>query len=99
VTQQPLVRPLLVTADGQVLDDLLRLPGAPPVRLEVAADVPSARRAWSSAPLVLVGSDLAPDLARRPPPRREDVILVGGDLDDARVWRRGVRLGGARVVF
>ena len=99
MTQQPLLRPLLVTADGQVLDDLLRLAAAADVELEVAADVPSARRAWSGAPLILIGSDLAPDLARRPPPRREDVVLIGGDLDDAGVWQRAVGLGAAHVVF
>jgi secretion/DNA translocation related CpaE-like protein len=99
VTQQPLVRPLLVTADPRLLDDLLRLAAAADVELEVAADVVSARRAWSGAPLVLIGSDLAPALALRPPPRREDVVLVGGDLDDAGVWQRAVTLGAAHVVF
>jgi secretion/DNA translocation related CpaE-like protein len=95
----PADRPLVVTADAGLLDDLLRLSAAADVELEVASDAAAARRAWAGAPLVLIGPDLAVLLARRPPPRRDDVVLIGGDLDDAGVWQRAVTLGAEHVAF
>lgn len=95
----PADRPLVVTADAVLLDDLLRLSAAADVEVEVVADAAAARRAWAGAPLVLVGPDLAASLALRPPPRRDDVVLIGADLDDAGVWQRAVTLGAEHVAF
>jgi secretion/DNA translocation related CpaE-like protein len=99
VPASPADHPLVVTADPRLLDDLLRLSAAADVEVEVAGDAPAARRAWGSAPLVLIGADLAVTLAQRPPPRREDVVLIGGDLDDAGIWERAVTLGAEHVAF
>jgi secretion/DNA translocation related CpaE-like protein len=96
--QQP-DRPLVATADPRLLDDLLRLAAAADIEVEVAADAAAARRSWAAAPLVLVGSDVAVPLAQRPPPRREAVVLIGGDLDDAGIWERAVNLGAEHVAF
>src|SRR3546814_18559768 len=92
-------RPLLVTADDQLLDDLLRLAAAAGVDVEVARDPAAARSRWPTVPLVVVGDDQADGLAALAPTRRRDVILVGRDLDHSAVWRRGVAFGPATVLF
>jgi secretion/DNA translocation related CpaE-like protein len=95
----PARRPLVLTADEKLLDDLLRLAAAADVAVDVMADPAAARRAWAGGSIVLVGPDLAASLVHRPPPRRPDVVLVGGDLDDAGIWQRAVTLGAEHVVF
>lgn len=92
-------RPLLLTADDILLDDLLRLAAAAGVEVDVVADPGSARSHWSAAPAVVVGHDLAPDAAVLALPRRAGVYLVGGELDDPSVWRRAVEVGAESVVF
>ena len=92
-------RPLLVTSDPALLDDLLRLAAAGGVEVDVAADLVTARRRWSRAPLVLLGHDLVDRCARSRLPRRPQVVLVGRDLDDAGVWQRAVEVGAEHVVF
>jgi len=90
-------RPLLVTADPVLLDDLLRLAAAAGVEPELANDAVAARRAWSTAPVVLVGSDVADGQTLARLPRRDGVVLVGSDADDAGVWERAVLIGARRV--
>jgi secretion/DNA translocation related CpaE-like protein len=92
-------RPLVVTSDPDVLDDLLRLAATAGAEVQVAADAGAARAAWSSASLVLLGPDVPEDCARLGLPRRTDVVLVGVDLDDAGVWERAVAVGAERVAF
>jgi secretion/DNA translocation related CpaE-like protein len=99
VPATPAARPLLVTADPVLLDDLLRLCAAAGVEPEVAADAAGARRSWASAPLVLVGADVAGGLDRQPLTRRPGVLLVGRDLDDSSVWQRAVRVGAEQVLI
>jgi secretion/DNA translocation related CpaE-like protein len=96
---EPPRRPLVVTDDPAILDDLLRLAAAADVDVEVAADAHAARRSWGRAPLVAVGADQARSCTREGLPRRADVVLVGVDLDDAEVWEQAVRLGAEHVVF
>ncbi|MDP9434198.1 MAG: CpaE-like family protein, partial [Actinomycetota bacterium] len=92
-------RPLVVTAEPDLLDDLLRLAAAAGAELDVAPDAAGARRCWEAAPLVLVGADAAPGCARARLPRRGHVVLVGDDLDDGSVWETAVRVGAEHVVF
>lgn len=92
-------RPLVVTADPDVLDDLLRLAATVGVELEVAADPGGSRRSWGTAPFVVVGIDAVPGLARLRLPRRTGVVVLGCDLDDAGIWEAAVRVGGEHVVF
>ncbi len=92
-------RPLLVTADLDLLDDVLRLGAAAGAEIEVAPDVTAALASWATAAVVLVGGDLAEAAAGSRLPRRDDVVIVGTDLDDAGVWRRAVALGADHVVF
>jgi secretion/DNA translocation related CpaE-like protein len=92
-------RPLVVTADPDALDDLVRIAAAAGCELEVAVDPAGARRSWAGAPLVVVGEDLVDDCTRARLQRRADVVVLGRDLDDAGIWQRAVRLGAAHVVF
>jgi secretion/DNA translocation related CpaE-like protein len=92
-------RALVVTGRADVLDDLLRLAAAAGTEVEVAADAGAARRRWATAPLVVVGPDVAESCARLRLPRREGVVLLGEDLDDAGVWQLAVEVGAEHVVF
>jgi len=92
------VRPLIVTADERLLDDLLRLAAAAGVTPEVVSDPGAARRLWSAAAMVLVGADVAARLAAAHPPRREQILLVGHDVDDPLLWRLAVDVGAEQVI-
>ncbi|GAB7048912.1 nucleotide-binding protein [Catenuloplanes indicus] len=69
-------RPLLVTADEALLDDLLRLAAVAGTELQVATDPVAARPHYAHAPVVLIGPDqtVPIDRARL---RRRAVVLVG----------------------
>jgi secretion/DNA translocation related CpaE-like protein len=88
---------LIATADPPLLDDLLRLAAAADAETEVARDADTAGAAWPGPPLVLVGRDLAGELARREPPRRPGVVVVGTDEDDESMYRSAVGLGAQHV--
>ncbi|MFW6722023.1 septum site-determining protein Ssd [Streptomyces sp. MAR4 CNY-716] len=89
-------RPLVVTEDEDLLDDLLRLCAAAGTQAEVS-HAPG-RQDWAAAPLVLVGDDTAGRLAAAGPARREGVVLVGRDQDDPGVWERAVAVGAEQVL-
>lgn len=88
-------RPLLVTSDPLLLDDLLRVAALAGVEVDVCATPVAAGARWSAAPLVVLGPDAAQE---RPAPRRPGVVLVGNDLDDGGVWDRAVAAGAEHVV-
>ncbi|NUR70292.1 MAG: septum site-determining protein minD [Hamadaea sp.] len=67
-------RPLLLSADAHLTDEILRLAAIAGVELELALE-PSAVTGYGQAPLVLLGAEIA-DRARRLP-RRTGVIVVG----------------------
>ncbi len=92
-------RPLLVTEDAVLLDDLLRLAALAGTEVDVTTGPPGHRPGWLAAPLVLLGSDAAVRCVRAGLPRRPGVVLVGGDPDDPSVWQTGVSLGAEHVVF
>jgi len=76
-TPEPARHPLVVTADPDLLDDVLRIAADVGVLVDVATD-PAAARAWyGPAPLVLLGIDAAPACARARLGRRPSVVLVG----------------------
>ena len=89
--------PLFVTADESLLEELLRLAAAAGTTPEVAHDVPAALRAWSKAPLVLVGEDLAVPLARAAPTRRDAVFVVLTAPVPDRVFQVALALGAESV--
>lgn len=88
---------LLATADPATLDDLLRLAAAADARVTVARTSQAARIGWTRARLVLIGADLATDLAREgPPPRRPGVLLLARAADHD-VYRLAMELGAEDV--
>jgi secretion/DNA translocation related CpaE-like protein len=89
--------PLFVTADEALLDELLRLAAAAGSTPDVARDVPSALRAWSRAPVVLVGADLAAALAQVTPTRRDAVFVVVTAPIPDRVYQVALALGAENV--
>jgi secretion/DNA translocation related CpaE-like protein len=100
-------RPLLVTEDPHLLEELLNLAGAD---VEVAPDPAAARDRYGSAPVVLVGVDLAEACVRARLPRRPGVIVVGmrppspGSADDEPdqpepPWALAERLGAEHIVL
>ncbi len=91
-----MTRPLLVSDDSALIDEVLRLAAATNVDVHLAADPESARRQWSRAPLVIVGADLAARMAGLRPERRPDVVLVGRQIGDED-WQRAVTLGAEHV--
>ena len=92
-------RPLIVTSDPVLHDELLRLAAAAGVDPDVAPDVGAARASWHAASVVVVGPDLLAACGRARLPRRPGVLAVGRDLDDASVWVHAVEVGAERVVF
>jgi secretion/DNA translocation related CpaE-like protein len=92
-------RPLIITADSELLDDILRLAAAAGVAVDVVPDPTAARPTWGSAPIVLVGDDVADAVGRARLRRRRDVVVVGRDLDDAGIWRRAVTAGAEHVAL
>ncbi len=92
-------RPMLITSDEHLLDEILRLAATAAVDLDVVPDVGSAARGWSAASGLVLDAALLDDLAALALPRRGGLIVIGHDLDDADVWRRAVNVGADHVVF
>ncbi|MFL6088994.1 MAG: septum site-determining protein Ssd [Aeromicrobium sp.] len=92
-----LAAPLICTADDDLLDVLLDWCSALGSTPEVVRDAGMARQAWSSASLVLVGDDVAADLARSRPARRPAVFVVARS-GSARPWDLAVALGAEDVL-
>ncbi|MEV6489792.1 septum site-determining protein Ssd, partial [Actinoplanes sp. NPDC051633] len=89
--------PLVLTADPDLLDDLLRLAAAGGTDVDVAPDPAAARPRYGAAPLVVIGADQVDACARAGLPRRERVIIVGPDEVSDRDWRAAQRLGAEHV--
>ncbi|MEW9527618.1 septum site-determining protein Ssd [Microbispora sp. NPDC049125] len=91
-------RPLAITDDQELLDDLLRIAAAAGVEIDVAQAAAHARPFWSRAPLVVVGGDIADDLAATGPPPRRNVVVVTRTAGDPDMWRRCVAVGAHAVL-
>jgi secretion/DNA translocation related CpaE-like protein len=92
-------RTLVLSADEELVDDLLRLASAAAVELVVVPEAGAARGTWGGAPLVLVGDDQAAAVIDVGLPRRRGVVVVGRSLDDPGIWQRAVSVGAEQVVF
>ncbi|MFL6238805.1 MAG: septum site-determining protein Ssd [Actinomycetes bacterium] len=69
-------RPLVVTADGVLRDELVRLVAAAGADAVVLSDAAAVRAVWSAAPFVLVGADAAAHLTQAGLPPRPQVAVV-----------------------
>ncbi|MDX6198889.1 MAG: hypothetical protein QOJ79_2040 [Actinomycetota bacterium] len=92
-------RPLVITSDPVLLDDIVRIALTAGTEVDVATDAGAGRRCWASAASVVVGRDAAEACARARLPRRPGVVLIGDDLDEAGIWQLAVEVGAEHVVF
>jgi secretion/DNA translocation related CpaE-like protein len=90
-------RPLVVSTDDSLLDDLLRLLATAGAEPELATGGPALRRAHRQAPLVLVGADALSAGAVRALPRRPGVVVVARGELRAADWAGAVEVGAERV--
>ncbi|MEV6305130.1 septum site-determining protein Ssd [Actinoplanes sp. NPDC051861] len=92
-------RPLVVTADPDLLDDLLRLAAAGGTEVDVAPDPAAARARYPGAPLVLIGADQVVASLRARLPRRRRVIVVGRAEIADDVWKVSDLIGAEHLVI
>jgi secretion/DNA translocation related CpaE-like protein len=89
--------PLLVSADPLLVADVHRLCAAAGVVPEVVRDPAHAMRLWASAPVVLVGADIATVLAAASPPRRQRVHVLGRSPVGDTMFRDALGVGAETV--
>ncbi len=90
--------PILLSRDPDLLDDVHRLAsvaGSDPLVVGTPAE---ARRWWGSAPLVLVGADLAAEAVPAGLGRRRGVVVVSRTEPTVQVWHAALDLGAEEVV-
>ena len=68
--------PLVVTADPELLDDVLKVASAAGTEVSVAPDLAAARPGYRSAPIVLLGADLIAAALRARLPRHPRLVVV-----------------------
>ncbi|PRY43159.1 secretion/DNA translocation related CpaE-like protein [Geodermatophilus tzadiensis] len=90
-------RPLVVSTDEELLDDVLRVLAAAGTEPQVATDGPALRRAHRDAALVLLGADALAGAAVRSLPRRPGVVVVAAEPLPPAAWAAAVELGAERV--
>jgi secretion/DNA translocation related CpaE-like protein len=90
-------RPLVVSSDEPLLDDLLRLLAAAGTEAQLATGGPALRRAHRDASLVLVGADALSGGAVRALPRRPGVVVVAARELPPADWAAAVEIGAERV--
>ncbi|WP_219471172.1 septum site-determining protein Ssd [Nonomuraea rhizosphaerae] len=91
-------RPLVITEDRDLLDDLVRIAAAAGAQLDVAHAPAHARPFWNLAPLVVIGPDLADAVAATAPPARDGVLLITRTPEDPDTWRLCVTVGAQAVI-
>lgn len=91
------MRPLLITSDPDMLDDLLRIVATVGAEADVAPDLSAARQAYGKAGLVLIGVDVNAECMRVPPPKRGGVIVITKEYNDEAAWNLTVDIGAEHV--
>lgn len=91
-------RPLVITEDHDLLDDLVRIAAAAGAQLDVAHAPAHARPYWNLAPLVAIGPDQADAVSATSPPTRDQVLLVTRDPEGPDTWRKCVAVGAQEVI-
>lgn len=90
-------RPLLITADDVVLDEVLRIAAALGVDLTHSRDA-GCRSAWRQASSVLIDERLVADLVDARLGRRGGVIVLARGEPDPATWSACVAIGAERVL-
>jgi secretion/DNA translocation related CpaE-like protein len=99
-------RPLILSADEDLLDELVRVAAAAGVEPLVVPEPGAARASWGGAPVILVGEDQARAVGRAGLGRRAGVVLVSRQRSDVAdetatgrsVWQAAVEMGAEDVV-
>lgn len=90
--------PLFLTADQGLLGELLPLAAAADVTPVTEHEPLTALASWSRAPVVLLGADLADDVARISPEKRPNVYVVSQQRAPDDLFRTALQLGAEQVV-
>jgi secretion/DNA translocation related CpaE-like protein len=90
--------PLLVSADEDLLNELMQLTAAADVAPDIARDPFEAVRRWARAPVVLVGVDLAGPLAEVAPEARDHTYLVSRGAPPDGAYPLALALGARQVI-
>ncbi|QXJ23155.1 hypothetical protein AGRA3207_004276 [Actinomadura graeca] len=90
---------LIVTSDPALADDLLRLAAAADAHADVAHGTDEARTAWTWPALVLVGADVAEEVASAALQRRQGVVLVTSADATPETYRKAVEVGAQDVAI
>lgn len=98
VARAPAPPPLLVTREPGLADRVERAAAGSGTSIQVTGSVADAVAAWRRAPLVLVGDDVAVEVAARRPVRRVDVHVVATAEVGPEVLRAGLGLGAEDVL-
>src|SRR6478752_4132405 len=91
------VKPLIITDDGAMLDDLLRVAAAAGVDVEHARE-PESRALWRASPVVMLDAALVGRAVDASLARRSGVVVVTSGTPHAELWELCVRLGADRTV-
>jgi secretion/DNA translocation related CpaE-like protein len=91
-------RPLLLTADPELLDQLLGMAAAAGVAVDVAVEPAICGPQWTDAPLVLLGADLAAAVAGASLARRIGVMLITRDAATAELAGIADTVGAEQVI-
>jgi len=91
-------KPLIITDDELVLDDLLRVAAAAGVDVTHARE-PESRALWRDASVVLLDSALVGRAVAAGLPRRPGVVVVAAGPPHSEPWELCVRLGVDRTVL
>ena len=90
-------RSLVVVAEGELLDALLRVAAAAGCEVVRAVDPTEARRHWSAAPLVLLDPAAARSCAAAGLPRRGNVVVAVLGAPPEGAWQHAVAVGAEHV--
>ena len=89
--------PLIITDDGPMLDDLLRVAAAAGVDVTHTRE-PESRALWRASPVVLLDAALVSRAVDASLPRRTGVVVVAAEPPRPELWELCVRLGVDRTL-
>ena len=93
-----MARPLCITDDPDLLDDVLGLAAEAGLEIDVSADPAAVRQAYTDAPLVVIGDRSTTACAEAHLPHRSDVFVVTREASALRLRPIARLLGAERVV-
>ncbi len=93
-----MARPLCITDDPDLLDDVLGLAAEAGLEIDVSADPKAVRQAYAEAPIVVIGDRSTAVCAEARLPHRSDVFVVTREASALRLRPIARLLGAERVV-